>query len=108
MPDLRRFTLFECTTARDEDDVFPTTPISMNRLEFVTRTESPWHFVQVSRHLAIPDTARKRLRVHMLAVPRMRFLDNLARGLTPTLRCSYPGMAAAHLYLLWTNVQVLP
>ena len=64
MPALKHFTLFRCTAVWDEDDVFPTAPISMNRLEeFVVRTESPRHFVMLARHLAIPDAARKRLAV---------------------------------------------
>jgi len=70
MPVLKHFTLFNCTTIWDEDDVFPTAPISMNKLEeFVVRTESPQHFVMLARHLAIPDTARKRLGVRTLAAP---------------------------------------
>jgi hypothetical protein len=64
MPALKHFTLFRCTAVWDEDDVFPTAPVSMNRLEeFVVRTESPRHFVMLARHLAIPDAARKRLAV---------------------------------------------
>ena len=67
---LKHFTLLKCTAVWDEDDVFPTAPISMNRLEeFVVRAESPRHFVMLARHLAIPDTARKRLAVRTLAEP---------------------------------------
>ena len=61
---LKHFTLFRCTAVWDEDDVFPTAPVSMDRLEeFVVRTESPRHFVMLARHLAIPAAARKRLAV---------------------------------------------
>ena len=70
MPELKHVTLFDCTAIWDEDDVFPTALISMNRLEFVVRTESPRDFVILARHLAIPDTARKRLAVRIPAAPR--------------------------------------
>ena len=61
MPDLKHCTLlFKSMAVWDEDGVFLTAPISMNRLEeFVVRTESPRHFVMP----AIPDTARKKLAV---------------------------------------------
>ena len=66
MPDLKHFTLalFKCMAVWDEDDIFLTAPISMNKLEeFVVRTESPRHFVMPVRNLTIPDTARKELAV---------------------------------------------
>ena len=70
MPFLKHFTLFKCTVVWDEDDVFPSAPITMNRLEeFIVRTESPQYFVILVRHLAIPDAARKRLAIRTLAAP---------------------------------------
>jgi len=70
IPVLKHFTLFKCTAVWDEDPVFPTAPISMNRPEeFVVRTESPRHFLMLAMHLAIPETARKRPAVRTLAGP---------------------------------------
>jgi hypothetical protein len=70
MPVLECFTLLRCTVMWDEHDVFPGALIPMNRLrEFTVRTESPRHFVLLATHLAIPETARKRLVVRTLAAP---------------------------------------
>ena len=110
VPVLKRLTLFKCAVVWGKHDVFPTTPISMNRLEeFVVRTESPRHFVMVVRvrHLAIPDTARKRLAVRTLAAPKCSSWMTWLNALPPTLRTSYLGGCSTP-YLGWTSARALP
>ena len=82
MPVLEYFTFLGCTAVWDESDEFPGDPIPMNRLkEFIVCTESPRHFVLLATHLAIPDTARKRLAMRTLMAPGRKLLTNWLRAL---------------------------
>jgi hypothetical protein len=113
MPVLKHFSLFKCTTAWDEDDVFPAGPILMNSLEeFTVCTESPRHFVLLAMHLAIPHRARKRLAVRTLAAPASdawtTWLDALpplysarTRGGLQNIRIS--GGPTRGRFLAWTD-----